>query len=189
MTYAEQSDNRLQKAIIFGVVLLFEGALVTALMYGLGAPKSSPPPPPYIPPPKIQVQAPPPPIKHVTHTKPPKPMPPAKVTPPSSSDAPVSNAPPVPDHMAGSSPLNHVVPEYPEEMSDAGREGVVTVACDVETTGATSNCQVMSVKGGQPFADAALRAVRQSRYAPAVKNGVPVKEFHHLYTITFSLND
>ena len=46
MTYAEQSDNRLQKAIIFGVVLLFEGALVTALMYGLGAPKSSPPPPP-----------------------------------------------------------------------------------------------------------------------------------------------
>ncbi|MBV1833347.1 energy transducer TonB [Novacetimonas pomaceti] len=203
MTYAEQSDNRLQKAIIFGVVLIFEGALVMALMYGLGAPKSSPPPqrppvqarvikeppPPYIPPPKIQVQAPPPPIKHVTHEKPPKPMPPAKVTPPPSSNTPVSDAPPVADHMAGSSPLNHVVPEYPEEMSDAGREGVVTVACDVETTGATSNCQVMSVKGGQAFADSALRAVRQSRYAPAVKNGVPVKEFHHLYTITFSLND
>nr|WP_239019468.1 energy transducer TonB [Novacetimonas pomaceti] len=160
-----------------------------ALMYGLGAPKSSPPP--QRPPVQARVikEPPPPPIKHVTHEKPPKPMPPAKVTPPPSSNTPVSDAPPVADHMAGSSPLNHVVPEYPEEMSDAGREGVVTVACDVETTGATSNCQVMSVKGGQAFADSALRAVRQSRYAPAVKNGVPVKEFHHLYTITFSLND
>ena len=123
----------------------------------------------------------------VTHTKPPKAMPPARATPP--SDAPVSNAPPVPDHMAGTSPLNHVVPEYPEEMSEEGREGVVSVACDVEPSGVTSNCQVVSVKGGQAFADAALKAVRRSRYAPAVKNGVPVKEFHHLYTITFSLND
>ncbi|MBV1825963.1 energy transducer TonB, partial [Komagataeibacter oboediens] len=149
-------------------------------------PEITQPPPPSIPPPKIQVPTPPPPMK-VTHTKPPKAMPPAKAAPP--ADAPVSNAPPVPDHSAGTSPLNHVVPEYPEEMSEEGREGVVSVACDVEATGVTSNCQVVSVKGGQAFADAALKAVRRSRYAPAVKNGVPVKEFHHLYTITFSLND
>ena len=205
MTYAEQSDNTLQKVIIFAIVLVFEAALVMALLFGLHSPPDAPkepprppvqvhmikeppppPPPPYIPPPKIQVPTPPPPMR-VTHTKPPKAMPPVKAMPP--SDAPVSNAPPVPDHSAGTSPLNHVVPEYPEEMSEEGREGVVSVACDVEPSGETSNCQVVNVKGGEPFAEAALKAVRRSRYAPAVKNGVPVKEYHHLYTITFSLND
>lgn len=189
MTYAEQSDNTLQKVIIFAIVLVFEAALVMALLFGLHSPPDAPKEPPR---PPVQVHMikeppPPPPPMRVTHTKPPKAMPPVKAMPP--SDAPVSNAPPVPDHSAGTSPLNHVVPEYPEEMSEEGREGVVSVACDVEPSGETSNCQVVNVKGGEPFAEAALKAVRRSRYAPAVKNGVPVKEYHHLYTITFSLND
>ncbi|CAM2817067.1 Protein TonB [Komagataeibacter xylinus] len=175
MTYAEQSDNTLQKVIVFALVLAFEGLLVLALLFGLSSPPDAPQEPPK------------PPVEVHMIKEPPKAMPPARATPP--ADAPVSNAPPVPDHSAGTSPLNHVVPEYPEDMSEEGREGVVSVACDVEPTGVTSNCQVVSVKGGQAFADAALKAVRRSRYAPTVKNGVPVKEFHHLYTITFSLND
>ncbi|MFT8897885.1 MAG: energy transducer TonB, partial [Acetobacter sp.] len=138
--------------------------------------------------PKIKVQPPPRPVvRHVTHTPPPTPMPPAKVTPTTPVQAPVG--PPVPDHLAGSTPLNHVELHYPDEAQDEGREGHVTLVCDVEPTGTTDNCTVTSVKGGQDFAAAALQYVRKSRYQPATANGVPVKEFHHTYTITFSLSD
>ena len=65
----------------------------------------------------------------------------------------------------------------------------MTVVCDVEASGETSNCKVKSVQGGQDFARAALEYVRKARYAPATSNGVPVKELQHTYTISFSLND
>ncbi|WP_264801896.1 energy transducer TonB, partial [Acetobacter nitrogenifigens] len=149
-------------------------------------PQLTTPPPPYIPPPKIQVQPPPQQvIQHVTHTPPPKPMPPAVAAPP--TPGPVG--PPVPDHLAGSRPINHVQLTYPEQAEEEGREGKVTVVCDVEPSGETSNCSVTSVQGGQVFAQAALDYVRRARYAPATQNGVPIKEFHHAYTITFSLNN
>jgi len=145
------------------------------------------PPPPYIPPPKIQIQ--PPPQQHViqqvTHEKPPAPVPPSPPSPPVA--APVG--PPVPDHLAGARPVNNVKLDYPEEMLEENREGRVTVVCDVEPSGETSNCSVTSVQGGQAFAGAALDYVRRARYQPAVKNGAPIKEFHHPYTITFKLSD
>lgn len=152
-------------------------------------PQLTAPPPPYIPPPRIKVPTPPKPvIRHVTHTKPPVSVPPAA----HATVAPTPAAPPgpaVPDHVAGSRPINHVALEYPGEAQDEGREGHVSVICDVETTGETSNCKIASVTGGQDFARAALDYVRKARYVPATANGIPVKEFHHTYTISFSLND
>ncbi|GBQ29856.1 TonB periplasmic protein [Gluconacetobacter sacchari DSM 12717] len=97
--------------------------------------------------------------------------------------------PPVPDHLAGARPVNNVKLDYPEEMLEENREGRVTVVCDVEQDGTTSNCAVTSVQGGQAFSQAALDYVRRARYQPAVKNGVPIKEFHHPYTITFRLSN
>ena len=74
-------------------------------------------------------------------------------------------------------------------MQDAQREGRVVVVCDVEPTGTTSGCAVQSVQGGAAFGEAALRWVQQARYRPAVHNGVPVREAHHAFNITFKLNN
>ncbi|WP_264821203.1 energy transducer TonB, partial [Acetobacter cerevisiae] len=152
------------------------------------------PPPPYIPPPKIQLPPPPkPPIKHVARTPPKQATPPQTTTapaPPVSSE-PASTAAPSnsPDTSAGTSPLNNARPVYPPDMEEDNIEGRVTVACDVETTGMTSNCSVQSVQGGQSFAQAALDYVHKARYRPAMKNGAPVKELHKVYVIRFRLDD
>ncbi|WP_048846158.1 energy transducer TonB, partial [Tanticharoenia sakaeratensis] len=153
-------------------------------------PTITPPPPPFVPPPKIQIQPPPKAIQRVTHVKPPvkippSPLPPAPPSPP--SNAPPS--PPVPDHIAGATPINGAKVEYPEDMQEENREGVAHVLCDVEADGHTSNCHVTSVTGGHEFAEAALDFVRRARYQPAVRNGVPVREANHPYTITFRLGD
>ncbi|MFT8625996.1 MAG: energy transducer TonB, partial [Acetobacter orientalis] len=151
------------------------------------------PPPPYIPPPKIQLPPPPnPPIKHVSRTPPKHPSPPQTTTSPAppvteaASTAPPSDSP---DTTAGTSPLNNARPVYPPDMEEENIEGRVTIACDVETTGMTSNCSVQSVQGGQSFAQAALDYVHKARYRPASKNGVPVKELHKVYVIRFRLDD
>ncbi|MBS0960140.1 energy transducer TonB, partial [Acetobacter thailandicus] len=151
------------------------------------------PPPPFIPPPKIEVPPPPkPPIRHVSRTPPKEPSPPQTVTtpvPPVTEAA--SNTPPSdsPDTTAGTSPLNNARPVYPPEMEEENIEGRVTVVCDVETTGMTSNCSVKSVQGGDAFSQAALDYVHKARYRPATKNGVPVKELRKVYVIKFRLDD
>ena len=86
-------------------------------------------------------------------------------------------------------PLNNVQPVYPPEMEEDNIEGRVTLVCDVETTGMTSNCTVRSVTGGQAFAASALDYVRRARYHPALRNGVPVKELHKVYVIRFRLDN
>jgi protein TonB len=144
------------------------------------------PPPPYIPPPRIETLPPPkPPMQHVTRTPPKAPTPPQRHT----TQAPPSPAPDVPDTSAGSSPLNNVQPVYPPEMEEENIEGRVTLVCDVEVTGMTSNCQVQSVSGGQAFVRSAMDYLTRARYRPAQRNGVPVKELHKVYVIRFRLDD
>ena len=146
------------------------------------------PPPPYIPPPKIVVPPPPkPPIRHVTRTPPKAPPAPQRQTA-EAPPAPVP-APNVPDTAAGSVPLNNVQPVYPPEMEEENIEGRVTLVCDVETTGMTSNCTVRSVSGGQAFAASALDYVRRARYRPARRNGATVKDLHKLDVIRFRLDN
>lgn len=146
------------------------------------------PPPPFIPPPKIEVPPPPkPPMKHVARTPPKQPVAPPTQT----AKAPPADTPPndSPDTTAGTSPLNSARPVYPPEMEEENIEGRVTVVCDVETTGMTSNCHVQSVTGGQAFAQAALDYVHKARYRPASRNGVPVRELNKTYVIRFRLDD
>ncbi|MFT8657646.1 MAG: energy transducer TonB, partial [Acetobacter papayae] len=146
------------------------------------------PPPPFVPPPKIAVPPPPkPPIRRVTHAPPKTPPAPQQMT----AEAPPVpvNVPSVPDTAAGSVPLNNVQPVYPPEMEEDNIEGRVTLVCDVETTGMTSNCTVRSVTGGQAFAASALDYVHRARYHPALRNGAPVKELHKVYVIRFRLDN
>ncbi|WP_148089345.1 energy transducer TonB, partial [Acetobacter pasteurianus] len=156
------------------------------------------PPPPYIPPPKIKVPPPPkPPIKHVAKAPPKHPTPPQTKTAaappatsaPSSAAAAGDGTTDAPDTSAGSAPLNNVQPVYPPEMEEDNIEGRVTLICDVEASGMTSNCHVQSVSGGQAFAQSALDYVHKARYRPATRNGAPVKELHKVYVIRFRLDD
>ncbi|MFT8472210.1 energy transducer TonB [Acetobacter persici] len=174
------------------VVILLHLLAVMGLMFGMGTSASVPVSHPPI---KTRILPPPPkpPIKHVARTPPKKAPPPQTTTapaPPVSSE-PASTAAPTnsPDTSAGTSPLNNARPVYPPDMEEDNIEGRVTVACDVETTGMTSNCSVQSVQGGQSFAQAALDYVHKARYRPAMKNGVPVKELHKVYVIRFRLDD
>ncbi|GAJ28488.1 energy transducer TonB [Acidomonas methanolica] len=219
MNYAEQQRSPTKYIVGIAIAVIFHIVVIYALMNGLGAaivqklrppiktqiitePKKPPPPPPpppppqmtqppppYIPPPKIQIQ--PPPQKHVirqvTHVKPPAPMPPATSPSPPAPSAPPG--PPVPDHAAGARPINGARPVFPEEMLEENREGSVTVACDISAQGYTSNCTVTNSSGGHAFVEAAMDFLHKARYQPAVLNGQPVVEHHHVLHINFTLGD
>jgi protein TonB len=214
MDFTRQQKSPGRQAVGFAVVVLLHVGLIYALVNGLGTnivavikapietkiieevkppppdvppppppPKLAAPPPPYIPPPEIQIAQPPPPTPVATV---------AVVAPPAPQAPPVQRAPPapsVPDSAVGARAINNVKLVYPPRMIDQGREGRVDVTCDVDVDGATSNCVVGSVTGGQAFADAALAYVRQARYKPAIRNGVPVPEPHHTFDIVFKLGN
>lgn len=93
-----------------------------------------------------------------------------------------------PDRSAGAVPLNGVRLRYPSEMEAAGKEARVAVVCDVEASGTTSNCHVASSGVNAAFIEEALRYVRNARYRPATRNGVPVKQLGHRYLIDFRLD-
>jgi periplasmic protein TonB len=214
MNYAQQQRNPGRQILIIAIVVLFQAALVYALMNGLGSaivdvvkapietkiiqehkqppppppppppPQLANPPPPYIPPPDIQIQQPPPPKAIQQVTRTPPPVPPAP--------GPVRNAPPVagpPDTSVSARPVSGPALEYPERMQDLGREGSVRVTCDVQADGRTTNCQISSVSGGSDFATAAMEYVTHARYRPAMHNGQPVPEPHHTFNITFKLGN
>jgi protein TonB len=214
MNYIQQQRSPTRQIVGFGAVVLFHILLIWALVAGLGQnivdvikqpletkiikdtkppppeapppppPQLAAPPPPYIPPPDIQIQQPPPPQNHaitaVTHAPPPT----TTLTP---TPAP-RTAPAAPDQNVSAVPLAAPPLAYPAEMQEEEREGKVTVSCDVDTTGHTSNCGVDRVIGGQQFALSALKYVRAARYSPATHNGVAVPQ-RHTWVIIFRLGN
>ena len=198
MNYADQQRSPMRHVVGLGVVVLFHIALIYALVNGLGhnlvdvikapleakiikdnkppppeappppPPQLTAPPPPYVPPPDIMIQQPTAPsnaITAVTHDAPPPgPMAPTKPA-----------APPAPDHDVSERPISGTAsPPYPPDMLEEEREGAATVSCNVDTSGATTDCAVTNVVGGQSFARSALTFAQGHRYAPATHNGVPV---------------
>jgi protein TonB len=63
-------------------------------------------------------------------------------------------------------------PEYPEEARRAGREGLVVLKIVVDEEGRVTVADVL--RGDEPFATAAVRAVRTWRYRPATLDGSPI---------------
>jgi len=145
-------------------------------------PPTQAPPPPFIPPPEIVINQPPPPpvVTQAVTQAPPAPA------PVQHTEAPP--APAVADTSASAKPISGPALVFPPRMQASGREGSVDVACDVETDGSTSNCEVISSSGGSAFVDAAMDYVKHARYKPATHNGQAVKESHHRWTISFKLN-
>src|SRR5579859_5743325 len=187
MSYAQQKSPGRQ-ALGFTLVVLLHVAIAYALISGLGKqmievikqpietkiieevkppppdlppppppPPTQAPPPPFIPPPEIVINTPPPPavVQQATVVAPPA------APPVSHTEAP---APAVQDTSASAKPIAGKPLVYPARMQQSGREGSVDVACDVDTDGATSNCEVLSSSGGSAFVDAALEYVKQAKY-------------------------
>ena len=80
--------------------------------------------------------------------------------------------------------LKHVDPAYPEDARAMGREGEVTMEITIGTDGSVKDAKVLNPMA--PFADPALAAVRQWRYAPTLLNGQPV-EVLMAVTVKFEL--
>jgi protein TonB len=70
--------------------------------------------------------------------------------------------------------LSSRFPDYPEDLRRAGIEGPVVVRFTVEPDGSVSD---PAVQGSPPprLAALALDAIRQWKFAPAMKNGVPIR--------------
>ena len=69
--------------------------------------------------------------------------------------------------------IHSVQPEYPDVAREAGIQGSVRLEVYVAEDGAVSDARVLA--GERILADAALAAVRQWRYQPALLDGKPVR--------------
>ena len=131
-------------------------------------PEPPPPPPPpqlqvtppvFIPLPQVQITPPPsvPVIVSVTHvrpvTPPPRPAPPPQVT----------------RSVAGLDPNQTCAPpQYPEEAEDMEQTGVSVLQFLIDTHGNVLSSRVASSSGHASLDDAAIRALSQCRFKPAI---------------------
>lgn len=68
--------------------------------------------------------------------------------------------------------VRHVGPTRPDLALEAPVSAVVTLEAQVDASGHVAAVRVL--RGGRPFDDAAMRAVRQWEYAPTLLEGVPI---------------
>jgi periplasmic protein TonB len=184
LDYADQTSSPQRLAGIAFVVVLHI-AIIYALLNGLGSavvqvfhkplqaqiiqevkppPEAPPPPPPpvinppppYIPPPLIQIAPPPAPpvIAAVTTVKPPTPVPVAR---------------PAVLKSAGLDPNQScAAPQYPEDAEDMGQTGTSVVQFLIGTSGAVEQSRVASSSGHDELDQAALQALGQCKFKPAI---------------------
>jgi protein TonB len=69
-----------------------------------------------------------------------------------------------------------VSPTYPDAARKRGIEGWVELAFTVQTNGTVDQVEVRNASPAEVFDDAAMRAVRQWRFEPVVRNGEKVEQ-------------
>lgn len=116
------------------------------------------PPPPYIPPPLIQIAPPPTPpvIAAVTAQKPPAPVPVAVPRPQVSKPAGLD-----PNQSCAA-------PQYPQEAEDMGQTGTSVVQFLIGADGKVVQSRVASTSGHTSLDNAALSALGQCKFRPAL---------------------
>lgn len=190
MDYAEQTSPP-QKLAGIAFVVLLHVAIIYALLNGLGSavvqvfhaplqaqiiqevkppPEAPPPPPPpvinppppYIPPPLIQIAPPPTPpvIAAVTTVRPPVPVPVAR--------------PAVAKEAELDPNQSCAAPQYPEDAEDMGQTGTSVVQFLIGADGSVEQSRVASSSGHDELDQAALQALGQCKFKPAIgANGQP----------------
>jgi protein TonB len=71
--------------------------------------------------------------------------------------------------------LHQIEPIYPAEADRQGLSGKVHLRLKLEADGRVSNIEVLSATPPGVFDESALQAFRTARFAPAQKNGRPVR--------------
>ena len=80
-------------------------------------------------------------------------------------------------------PIKIVEPKYPELAKQMGLEGTVVVNALISENGDVLRAEILrGIKNGAPLEQAALAAIRQWKFSPAVKNGVKVKVWKPIET-------
>ncbi|HVT09248.1 MAG TPA: energy transducer TonB, partial [Polyangia bacterium] len=70
--------------------------------------------------------------------------------------------------------LNEVKPHYPDARRAAGVEADVLLVVSLDAAGRVLSVTVGRSSGDDAFDDSARAAVRQERFSPALRDGVPV---------------
>ena len=78
--------------------------------------------------------------------------------------------------MTPARPVGGVIrpPPYPEQARRRNEQGRVLVRVEVASDGSPSSVSLAQSSGSPALDNAALVAVRQSRFSPATRGGVPV---------------
>ncbi|MFK8015239.1 MAG: energy transducer TonB [Gammaproteobacteria bacterium] len=71
--------------------------------------------------------------------------------------------------------INRVEPPFPEKAAQRKREGFVTVSFFIEKDGRVTDPKVEASKNGMLFNRAALKAIKQWTFVPALRNGEPIE--------------
>lgn len=91
----------------------------------------------------------------------------------------------LPESATPPEPLtSNLIPEYPSEARSRGQEGLVILKGVVEVDGRVTQLKVM--RGDEPFASAALAAVKTWRFRPAVVSGQPAAVYR-IFKVPFRL--
>jgi protein TonB len=91
----------------------------------------------------------------------------------------------LPESATPPEPLeSNIIPEYPSEARAKGLEGMVILKGVVEVDGRVTQLKVM--RGDEPFASAAMAAVKSWRFKPAIVEGRPTAVFR-IFKVPFRL--
>jgi periplasmic protein TonB len=80
---------------------------------------------------------------------------------------------------------SNAIPDYPQEARAAGKTGMVVLKVVILADGSVAQVQVM--RGDEPFASAAVKAVKQWKYEPARYKGQAITVYR-IIQIPFKLN-
>ena len=86
------------------------------------------------------------------------------------------------------SPLRRIKPEYPKGARERREEGDVTLELDIGASGVVENVRVTASCGFTELEQAAVRAVKRARFAPARRGSTAVPATVML-TLTFRLKE
>lgn len=83
--------------------------------------------------------------------------------------------------------LKRANPKYPTSAAKSGAEGWVQMSFVIDESGKVQDPEVQDFGGDRSFKAAALRAIKQWEYSPAIKDGKPTEQCQSLVRFDFTM--